>query len=52
MDNEKVIEAKNDAEEIGLKLYCWACEKYVPAIEITPGGRHDEDCGGCGCYIK
>ena len=31
---------------------CWACKRPVPAHEITPGGRHDEDQGGCGCYIR
>lgn len=33
------------------KIYCWACERHIPRTELTPGGRHDEDKGGCGCYI-
>jgi hypothetical protein len=33
------------------KVYCWACSREVPATDLTPGGRHDEGKGGCGCYI-
>lgn len=32
-------------------FYCWACKRDVPSGEITQGGRHDEDKGGCGCYL-
>ena len=32
--------------------WCWACKKLVPVNEVTPGKRHDEDQGGCGCYIR
>jgi hypothetical protein len=32
-------------------IWCWACKKEIPAGNYTPGGRHDEDQGGCGCYV-
>ena len=31
--------------------WCWACRREVLAHEVTSGGRHDEDKGGCGCYL-
>lgn len=33
------------------KVFCWACKREVPVNELTDCGRHDEDKGGCGCYI-
>lgn len=33
------------------KVFCWACKKEVPVNELTDCGRHDEDKGGCGCYL-
>ena len=32
--------------------WCWACRRQIPVNEVTPGKRHDEDQGGCGCYIR
>lgn len=32
-------------------VYCWACKKMVPGSDLTEGGRHDEDKGGCGCCV-
>lgn len=33
------------------KVFCWACKREVPVTELTEEGRHDEDQGGCGCYL-
>ena len=35
-----------------IEVYCWACKRMVPVFETTPDNRHDEDQGGCGCYIR
>jgi hypothetical protein len=35
-----------------MEIYCWACNRMVPIIETTIDKRHDEDQGGCGCYIR
>ena len=44
--------AKNDQGFDPDKAWCWACKRFIPLGEFTPGGRHDEDKGGCGCYIN
>jgi 5'-deoxynucleotidase YfbR-like HD superfamily hydrolase len=33
-------------------MYCWSCHRIIPSSEITADKRHDEDKGGCGCYLK
>ena len=42
---------KREGERDPDKAWCWACERFVPIEELTIGGRHDEDKGGCGCYL-
>ncbi len=44
------ILTSNNAAENG--NYCFACKALVPESKITPDKRHDEDQGGCGCYIR
>jgi 5'-deoxynucleotidase YfbR-like HD superfamily hydrolase len=44
------ILTSNNAPENG--NHCFVCKKLVPENEITPDKRHDEDQGGCGCYIR
>ncbi|MEI6683450.1 MAG: hypothetical protein WCO44_12510 [Bacteroidota bacterium] len=32
--------------------WCWACRKLLHKPDVTPGKRHDEDLGGCGCSVE
>ena len=32
--------------------WCNACNRLVSRDDVTPGKRHDEDKGGCGCDVE
>jgi len=47
------VNSKDDkSKDVKIEVYCWACQRMVPITEITLDNRHDEDNGGCGCYIR
>jgi hypothetical protein len=42
-------------DEVEKPHWCWACQRFTSRQEISLNGlgdRHDEDKGGCGCYIR
>lgn len=53
MNMEKNEETERVMDDFDVEVaWCWACQRYVLVTQITIDHRHDEDKGGCGCYIR
>jgi hypothetical protein len=33
------------------EFFCWACKRFVHGPEVSEGGYHETEEGGCGCQL-